>query len=113
MARFVVVVDRTSTLDLSERLRRARDGLVDLYTLGHTVGPHTLFREVACAEPGSTYTFGAHPASRREYCRPSFNESKDGDSEALAHSLNRALLEVLEVERRRFSRVTVALSGGM
>ena len=96
-----------------ESLRLDADGLVDLYTLGHTVGPHTLFREVACAEPGSTYTFGAHPASRREYCRPSFDESKDGDSEALAHSLNRALLEVLEVERRRFSRVTVALSGGM
>jgi asparagine synthetase B (glutamine-hydrolysing) len=96
-----------------ESLRLDSHALVDLYTLGHTLGPHTLFREVTCAEPGAVVVFGPEQVTQYEYVHPTFDESRRGDSEALAHALNRALLEVLERDRESFSRVTVALSGGM
>jgi asparagine synthase (glutamine-hydrolysing) len=89
------------------------DGLAQLWTLGHCLGPTTLFDGIRCAEPGTAYRFASGRLDARPWDPPRFSEGRSADAEALATRLNRALLDVLAAHRERAPRVAVALSGGM
>ncbi len=98
---------------LEGRLELDADGLAQLWTLGHCLGPTTLLRGITCAEPGNAYHFAGGRLGQRAWEPPAFSEARRADAGALASGVNHALLDVLAAHRARTSRVAVALSGGM
>lgn len=95
------------------RLEVDADGVADLMTLGYCLGDRTLWRQVRCVPPGVHLTLGDGTHGLRTVVRPRFSDARRVALEPVIEELNRALVDILELQHRQAGDATIALSGGM